>query len=125
MSNDMKGEDGLLGAFRQCGFALRQCPDYLKLTRGRCEIHVRREPQGIGLAIPVVRLGADRQAAGPLESYLEERNRGHKGPGRFAVRDGLVWYEAKAGANGDTAAIALAMQETVERLGPRILNILG
>lgn len=117
-------EDTVLTALRQDGFALRQFPCYLRLVKGRCEIHVKRQAQGFSLAIPIVRLGPDRPVTDELASYLADRNCGHKGPGLFQVKGGSVWYEAAASVQ-DLTEVALSMQKTVERLGPRILNILG
>lgn len=118
-------DDRVLAAIRERGFACREFPDYLRLVRGHCEIHVAARPDHFALCIPVVKLGPDRPVTSALKDYLEERNRGHKGPGLFQIGNGFVWYEATAPRTGDVAAVALAMQQVVERLGPRVLNILG
>jgi hypothetical protein len=116
-------------ACRRHGFQLRRFPACLRLVKGRCEVHVRpgRGAGGLLIEIPIVRLGADRPVPEILASYLEERNKGHKGPGAFAVEPGFIWYRASVdpGESPEKAAgTALAMQETVERIGPKILNML-
>ncbi|MGE5578619.1 MAG: hypothetical protein ACM3WU_01125 [Bacillota bacterium] len=119
-----------------------------RAVRGHCEVHVARSGDRILLSIPVVRLGPERPVTERLTQYLDDRNASGKGPGVFQLDGDTVWYRAHrdldasspgnardsgaaypnagndAARYAQVAATALAMQETVERLGPKILNLL-
>ena len=128
MSEDSLSSEAL-AAFLAEGFEAVSSPNGLKLVRGHCEVRVSRQAarDTLQLEIPVVRLIPERPLPPAALSYLEERNRAGKGPGRFEVEGKTVWYRAtvEAGiAPESLALLALAMQETVERIGPKILNIL-
>ena len=114
-------------AFRSRGFILRRFPGYLRLVRGRCEVHLRAEGDALVAEIPLARLGPDRPLPDVLLVYLRERNEGHKGPGLFLAEKGFIWYRAAVSVEGvpeETAALAAAMVEAVERLAPKVLNML-
>jgi hypothetical protein len=121
--------DEVLAALRRKGFALRPFRGYLRLVRGLCEIHVRQrapgEP-GLVLEIPVARMGPDRRLTPVLSSYLDQRNLARKGPGTFLVEGDVIRYRAAVGEMTPDAfaEVALAMQETVEKTGLKILNML-
>ncbi len=120
----------ILSALEKKGFALRPFTGYVRLVRGYCEIHLKPGIQadpGFVMEIPVLRLGPGRPLSPLVASYLEERNRTRKGPGTFTVHGDIIWYKAAADQDATPdalAGIALAMQETVERIGPKILNML-
>jgi len=100
----------------------------LRAVRGLCEIHFSVCEDRIEMAIPVVRLGPDRPVTETLLKYLEGRNASAKGPGKFSVHGDTIWYRANLvrsdGWAEDAASMARSMQETVEKVGPKILNII-
>jgi hypothetical protein len=120
----------VLSAFREKGFDTKLSPGYLRLVRGHCEVHVTQDSRGgscFTMEIPVVRLGPDRHLSPVVASYLDDRNKAGTGPGRFAVDGDVIWYRATAEGEAAPDALALLvlrMQETVERTGPKILNML-
>ncbi len=98
----------------------------LRALRGHCEVHLQGQDGGVSLSIPVVRLGPGRPATTLLSDYLSGRNKAGKGPGIFILEGDSVLYRALVPA-GDPDAVAntaLAMQKTVEKLGPKVLNII-
>lgn len=119
----------LRSAFSEMGFDLRSCRGHLRLVRGRCEVQARvTGDRDIAMSIPIVRLGPERPLSAALAAYLDDRNRTPTGPGVFVVEEDVVYYRAAANLRDGVdriARVALAMQETVEHLGPKILNVLG
>lgn len=107
------------------GFEVVVCQGRMKAVRGLCQVHVCHGEEGIALAIPVVRLRQSTGIPADLLEYLRDRNRRHKGPGQFQISRNMVWYCARASGEDDLAKTALGAQETVERIGPKILNVLG
>ncbi len=97
---------------------------YKKMVLGRCEIHIHRHPDHYVLEIPVVRLSPGRGLSPKVESYLEDRNIHHKGPGLFTVNQKIIWYRAITSHQVDLYDTASACQNVVERLGPKILNLM-
>ncbi|MGI6643709.1 MAG: hypothetical protein ACOX3V_06940 [Bacillota bacterium] len=97
---------------------------YKKMVRGRCEIHVYPKEDGYVLEIPIVRVV--RQGGFPqrVQEYLLDRNIKHEGPGTFLVRDGIIWYRSEAKAPHSLDETASRSVEVVERIGPKILNLL-
>lgn len=124
---DTASAQALASALRDRGFTPVPAPGgRFRAVRERCEVLFRRECGHIAMEIPVVRLGPDRPLTPPLSDYLTERNEARRGPGAFSVEGDMIWYKASV-AGGDpaaAAATALAMQATVEKIGPKILNIL-
>lgn len=118
----------LIEAFVGRGFEAASSAGRRRFVRGHCEVHVERsDGGGVRLAIPVVRLGPERPKTPALAAYLEDRNARGEGPGRFETEGELIRYVADAVSAvraEDLADLALAMQETVERTGPKVLNIL-
>lgn len=115
-----------LNAFRGYGFEVYETVTCgLKLVRGHCEIHVEVVPGGVLMEIPVARLPRERKDTGPVFQYLLERNAQMKGPGFFGVRDGCIFYRTLWRSGESVAEVARELQETVERLGPKILNLLS
>jgi hypothetical protein len=78
------------------------------------------------MQIPVVLLGLDRPLTSFISDYLAGRNEARKGPGTFVVEKDMVWYRASTLQSDPSAiaATALAMQQAVEKTGPKILNLL-
>lgn len=113
-------------AFRQVGFKQAKTgDDRFKFIRGCCEIYVNDcSKTGITIEIPVAKLPGYKEPSGLLYNYLLERNGTMKGPGYFCIRNETIWFRAVLPGNDNISAIALQMQETVERLGPRIMNLL-
>ncbi len=97
---------------------------YEKVILGRCEIHIYRRPENYALEIPVVRLSRERGLPLKVQSYLEDRNEHHQGPGLFTVTKEIIWYRAVADNEEDLNDTMLACQNVVERLGPKILNLM-
>mgnify|MGYP005841150523 FL=1 len=116
--------------FQSAGFVeVRPSPRGLKAVRGHCEVHLSRDPtRGTwDLEIPVVRLSSRRPLSPEAASYLEDRNKSGKVRGAFAADGGFIWYRVCAESDASPASLArlaAEMQETVERLGPKILNLL-
>ena len=115
--------------FQSAGFEVRPSPRGIKAIRGHCEVHLSRDPiRGTWrLEIPVVRLSSRRPLSPEAASYLDDRNKSGKIRGAFAADSGLIWYRACAESDAQAASLArmaVEMQETVERLGPKILNLL-
>lgn len=110
---------------RQKGFQVYEDTAHgLKLVKGHCEIHVRKTEKMTVMEIPVVRISREQGTPFVLFKYLLERNGVMKCPGFFAVRDGCVWYRAILCCGQKPETVALRMQEIVEYLGPKILNLL-
>ncbi len=109
----------------ESGFEVFSHQGRMKAVRGLCQVYVCHGEKGISLAIPIVRL---KQSAGiprELLEYLQDRNLRHKGPGQFCIFQNMVWYWACARGEDDLAKTALAAQETAEKAGPKVLNVLG
>ncbi|HAF66472.1 MAG: hypothetical protein WBL52_02460 [Bacillota bacterium] len=110
--------------FREQGFCVvRQEPDSMKVVRGRCEVHIRIVKDGAVLEIPVMKFPGQKGASEALMSYLLERNGTMDGPGFFGFRDDCIYYRAFAGGLEGLEKLALKMQQTVEKLGPKVLNV--
>lgn len=110
-------------ALFQAGFRVIDGEDCFKAVRGFCQICISRKGDGLVLSIPVVKL----EPGDPPENlvgYLRDRNSHHKGPGKFRISRGTVFYECIA-QNDDAVTLCLEAQRTVEKLGPKILNVLG
>ncbi len=119
----------LSAAFRELGFRSAPPAAGAKLpraVRGHCEVHVDVAKDTVSLGIPIARIGTDRPATPLIRDYLAGRNEAGKGPGLFSVEDDTIWYRAsvEGGDPATAAAVALAMQKVVEKIGPKILNIL-
>lgn len=119
----------LSAALRELGFRLAppaMGANLPRAVRGHCEVHVDVGDDAVSLGIPVARLGSDRPLTPLVMDYLTGRNEAGKGPGLLTAEDDGIWYRAWVGGGDPTkaAAVALAMQKTVERIGPKILNIL-
>jgi len=102
----------------------------VKLVRGHCEVHIRQEGESWIFEIPVVRLSQHKESPMALCRYLLERNGESKGPGFFGIREEMVWYRAALPADiaqnePGLEKTVLSMQEAVERLGPKVLNLMG
>ncbi|HHX10154.1 MAG TPA: hypothetical protein GX729_02095 [Firmicutes bacterium] len=111
-------------AFCQQGFCVvRQDPDAIKVVRGRCEIHIQKVKQGTVLEIPVMNFRGQKAPTKTLMGYLLERNGSMNGPGFFGFREGCIYYRAFAGGHESIEQLALQMQKTVEKLGPKVLNV--
>jgi len=113
-------------ALRALGFRLvPAAPADLRAVRGFCEVHIYFRKTGVHLAIPVARLGVGHPGIVQISKYLEDRNSARKGPGRFSIEEGTIWYRAEpnSGQADEVASLALSMQMAVEKLGPKILNI--
>ncbi len=113
-------------ALRDKGFSLKAAPHGgIRAVRGRCEVHIRMEGRAFDLRIPVVHLGPDRPFTDTLSKYLDDRNAAGKGPGTYALAEDTIWYSATSESGPEAAArTAQAMQEAVEKTGPKILNML-
>ncbi len=96
---------------------------YERLICGRCEIHLYRLDKGSALEIPVVRVTREDGLPVRVQEYLRERNRNHRGPGRFFFRDKIIWYGADTGGV-ETDDLIAGSQRAVESIGPKILNLL-
>lgn len=92
-------------------------------VKGHCEVHVTRTSGGIELKIPVIRTESGEPVRDRLLTYLRDRNRTPKGPGTFAIQNGIVWCVAALDDSGDLAGTASDLAAQVERLGPKILNL--
>ena len=102
----------------------------VKLVKAHCEIYARTSPEGqyFQFEIPVSRLEMARESPLALYRYLLDRNGAMPGPGYFAVRDGIIWYRLVLPREVQehpllTEKLLVKMVETVERLGPKILNL--
>ncbi|HHY69032.1 MAG TPA: hypothetical protein PLB36_01185 [Bacillota bacterium] len=118
--------DGTLkrDSFENLGFSvLKQSEHFLKLQKGHCEIHIKRDDDRIVLEIPVIELFGNRKTSLPLMEYLLERNGQLKGPGFFGIRDNCVFYISVLFPQQAVEKVALQMQETVETLAPKIINV--
>lgn len=114
-------------ALRALGFRLMPAaPADLRAVRGFCEVHIYFREGGLDLGIPVVRLGRERPVTPELLKYLDDRNSAGKGPGKFSIEEGAVWYRAQStgGRADEVAALALSMQLAAEKLGPKVLNVI-
>ena len=99
-------------AFLERGFSLRRFPDYLRLVKDHCEVHVSLplpaagiesgagDARAVTLRIPVLREGPDEKFGERLLAYLEDRNASPKGPGRFVVSQDCIWCECESGLPG-------------------------
>jgi hypothetical protein len=140
-------------AFLERGFSLRRFPDYLRLVKDHCEVHVSLplpaagiesgagDARAVTLRIPVLREGPDEKFGERLLAYLEDRNASPKGPGRFVVSQDCIWCECEVvfpaetgqdhapqpfheqGCPAHLASIAHDLVAQVEKLGPKILNM--
>jgi len=111
-------------AFQQLGFrVVGQEPDGIKVVKGHCEIHIRTVREGTALDLPVMRFRENRTPSETLLNYLLERNGSMNGPGFFAIREDCIYYRAIAGCHENIEQLALDMQQTVEKLGPKVINI--
>jgi hypothetical protein len=123
-------------AFRVRGFSVRRLPDYLRLVKDHCEVHVEAASSGSLLRIPVVRAYPGEAFPERVLKYLAERNASPKGPGSFVMEDDVIWCVCQvthgedgeeAGSPGETASrvadVASRLVAQVERLGPKILNL--
>ena len=110
--------------FREQGFCVvRQEPDSMKVVRGRCEVHIRIVKDGAVLEIPVMKFPGQKGASEALMSHLLERNGTMDGPGFSG--SGTIAYITGRLPEGLRASekLALKMQQTVEKLGPKVLNV--
>ena len=111
-------------AFVRAGFfVFEERPEAVKVVKGRCEIDIRKAPEGVILDIPILSLRDKRTPSSVLMEYLLERNGAMNGPGFFAIKDGVVCYKGVCKQTEDIEALASGMQITVERLGPKIINV--
>jgi hypothetical protein len=122
-----------LSLFRKAGFQVivregaAKTAKPVKLVKGRCEIHLSNSPNGLMMEIPVVRNDRqDGQNELPkiVADYLSDRNSAHKGPGRFVFDGDIIWYRAFSGPKDEPQAVANGACNAVEKLGPKILNLL-
>lgn len=97
---------------------------YIKLVRGRCEIHLVLGADRVSMEIPVVRFGAERPMSDDLMRYVLERNGQSAGIGYFALRDNMLLYRALLPTGVDLVKCCVELQEQVEFLGPKILNVI-
>lgn len=110
--------------FRGRGFCVViEEPNYLKLVKQHCEIHVRKVKQGTVLEIPVMRLRDDKPPGQALLTYLLERNGAEDGAGFFAIKQNCIYYRAVTRCEASIVELALDMVDAVERLGPKVLNV--
>ncbi len=111
-------------AFGQEGFfVVEQYPDGIRVVKGHCEIHVQKVPEGVALDVPVMALRGKKAPSEALMSYLLERNGAMNGPGFFAMKEGCIYYRAIAYCHESIEKLALHMQITIEKLGPKIVNV--
>ncbi len=114
-------------AFLREGFAVRRFPEYLRLVKDHCEVHVTPSPGETSLKVPVLRAYSGESFSPRLLSYLEERNASPKGPGTFVVQDNMIWCVCELAPGeelpDDLAHVASSLVAQVERLGPKILNL--
>lgn len=55
---------------------------------------------------------------------MTDRNTAHGGPGRFEIEGGMIWYRAFARPDDRPEAVAEGAVSAVEKIGPKILNLL-
>ncbi len=97
---------------------------YEKMVRGRCEIHVYRQNGGYVLEIPIVRVVRRDGLPQRVQEYLLDRNVGHGGPGTFLTRDRVIWYRSEVKDGQSLEEVVSLSEKAVERIGPKILNLL-
>jgi hypothetical protein len=111
-------------AFEGLGFSIiAENTDFLKVEKGHCEIYVSAEDGKTILQLPVIELFGKRKTSLPLMEYLLKRNAEMKGPGFFGIRDCCVYYIATLSACESAEQVALKMQETIEKLAPKLINV--
>ncbi len=112
-----------VSGFRQKGFCIvEKGPDCIKVVKGRCEIHIRKTKKYIVLDLPVMTL-REKGASKMLLTYLLDRNGALDGPGFFAIQKNLIYYKAIAMCYDNIENLALDMQNCIEQIGPKILNV--
>ncbi len=113
-----------LSVFREAGFRVHQRDGKAKLVKGRCEVHLSPVSRTLDMRIPVVRI--DRQGALPkrVTDYLSDRNGNHRGPGQFEIEGNMIWYRALLGPEDRPEDVATRACGAVEKIGPKILNLL-
>jgi len=111
-------------AFEDSGFSiLDECEGFLKVEKGHCEIYVKADDRRITLKLPVIELFGKRKTSLPLMEYLLKRNAEMNGPGFFGIEGDCVYYFAIVPICKQPEEIALEMQEIIERLAPKIINV--
>lgn len=110
--------------FQKAGFSItEQSSKCIKAVKGHCEIYIKQEPTATVLELPVIELFGRRDKSQPLMCYLLERNGAMNGPGFFAIIDGCIYYRSIVYCSENISEVALKMQETIEQLGPKIINV--
>ncbi len=110
--------------FHKAGFSItEQSSESIKAVKGRCEIYIKQKPTATVLELPVIELCGKRNRSQPLMRYLLERNGAMNGPGFFAIKDGCIYYRSIVYCSENISEVALKMQETIEQLGPKIINV--
>jgi hypothetical protein len=94
---------------------------FVKAVRDNVEIHLQENEQDYFLKIPIAKVPSWGLPPSLCE-YLGERTLNHKGPGRFVAESRYIWYMVDNVPKDNLPEIAVKMQETVEKIGPKILN---
>ncbi len=110
--------------FREMGFSVtEQNTDYIKIEKGCCEISVRACKGRATLELPVIKLWGKRETSLALMDYLLRRNGEMGGPGFFGIKGDCVYYMSVVYSTENVEQRAVEMQKTIEKLGPRIINM--
>ncbi|MGI6163089.1 MAG: hypothetical protein ACOYEQ_04055 [Bacillota bacterium] len=110
--------------FREMGFSVTdQNSGYIKIEKGCCEISVRACDERAILELPVMKLWGRRETSLALMDYLLRRNGEMGGPGFFGIKGDCIYYMSVVYNTEDVGQIAMEMQKTIEKLGPRIINM--
>lgn len=117
-------DDKKLYSFQEAGFQVFRKDGKTKLVKGRCEVHLSAVEGSLMMAIPVVRIQRQGQLPARVTEYLTDRNTAHGGPGRFEIEGGMIWYRAFARPDDRPEAVAEGAVSAVEKIGPKILNLL-
>jgi hypothetical protein len=120
-------DDKSLCGFRKAGFRVYAKDSQVKLVLGRCEVHLSKispDSRISDMEIPVVRI--DRQGELPkrVTDYLSDRNERGGGPGLFEIEGNMIWYRAVLGPEDSPEDVAAQACHAVEKIGPKILNLL-
>ncbi len=110
--------------FREMGFSvIDQNSGYIKIEKGCCEISVRDCEGRATIELPVIKLWGKRGASLSLMDYLLRRNGEMGGPGFFGIKSDCVYYMSVVCSPENVEQRAGEMQKTIEKLGPRIINM--